>query len=119
MKKVFFLLLISLMSHIGFSQTIGDTPIEDLDVTYIEIVGTAKIFKPMEATIYVDYGQLSSFKDIRNELGVVKSINGEEMTFNGMMGALNFFGKYGYKLHTAYPISTSNSLVYHYILESE
>ena len=112
-----FLTLIALSFSIqAFSQvTIGSVPIEEIDAEYIEIVGQAKLLKMMEVTVYVDYGQIGGIKEIKE--GHIKDATGKRKAFNGMMGAVNFFADYGYELDLAYPLSTGNGLVYHYILK--
>ena len=114
--KNFFLLVAFLFSSQAYAQvTIGSVPIQEINAEYIEIVGQAKLLKMMEVTVYVDYGQISGIKDIKE--GHIKDSNGKRMAFNGMMGAVNFFADYGYELDLAYPLSTGNGMVYHYILK--
>ena len=118
MDKVKFLLALTLAMGAAFgakSQTIGTVPISEINAPYIEIVGQAKLLKIFEVTIYADYGQIGSMKEIRD--GHILDDNGKRMAFNGMMGAVNFFAAYGYELDLAYPLSTGNGLVYHYILK--
>lgn len=115
MKNFLILFAFSFSIHAFAQVTIGSVPIEEIDTEYIEIVGQGKMLKMMEVTVYVDYGQISGMKDIRE--GHVKDATGKRKAFNGMMGAVNFFADYGYELDFAYPVSTGNGMVYHYILK--
>ena len=114
--KNFLLIAAFLFSAQASAQImIGSVPIEEINAEYIEIVGQAKLLKMMEVTVYVDYGQIGGMRDVKE--GHIKDASGKRMAFNGMMGAVNFFADYGYELDLAYPLSTSNGMVYHYILK--
>lgn len=100
-------------SFVSFSQTVNDIPIKDIDVEYIEIVGTGKLFSN-KVTIQIDFGQhdkLFSAKDTQ-----VKDEDGKLMVFNSMIDAMNFFGKNGYVFQQAYVLTVSNQNVYHYLM---
>ena len=116
MKQVIFLLALLICSS-SYTQTLNGIPVEELDVKYIQIVGQSKLLKVFEVTIYVNYGQIGSIKDSQKGKGLMLTKDGKQMTFNGMMDAVNFFSNYGYELEFAYPISIPNSgRVYHYIM---
>jgi hypothetical protein len=117
MKKFLVLMVMTAFSVIGFGQTINNTPISSLNAEYIEIVGTAKVLKPMEVLIHVDYGQISRISEIKN--GWVLDQNGQPLSFNGIMGAVNFFNQYGYVLIETFLVTESSGLVYHYIMKKE
>ncbi|HEY0067614.1 MAG TPA: hypothetical protein VGB46_09625 [Flavisolibacter sp.] len=99
------------------SQTVNDIPIKDIDVEYVQIVGTSRLLSS-KLTIEIDFGQenklFSSDKDTR-----VKDANGKNMIFNSMIDALNFMTKSGYEFVQAYAISVSNQNVYHYLLRKK
>ncbi len=98
----------------AYSQTVNDVLIKDIDVQYIQIVGTSQILSN-KVTIEIDFGQLNkvfSSKDTQ-----VKDENGKLVKFNSMIDALNFFSKNGYKFVNAYAINISSQNVYHYIME--
>ena len=114
MKKYILLLIIPFL---GFGQTLNNIPISELDAKYIQIVGTQKLLKMYEVTINVNYGQVGKFKDANKS--IVYDASGKPMTFNGMMDAVNLFSNYGYKLEMAYPVSTGQSNIYHYIMYNE
>lgn len=94
------------------AQTIDGVPMEKLNMEYIQIVGTSKVFKN-KMIVTVDYGQNS------RQQGVIKEQNGKKMEFNSMIDALNFFTEYGYAFENAYAITVSGSNVYHYILRKD
>ena len=82
------------------------------EYVYCEIVGTAKLFSS-KLDVYISYGQsIGWFKDnrIRNE-------NGETIKFNSMIDAMNYMGERGWEFIQAYTVSTSNQLVYFYVLK--
>ena len=118
MKKVFITLLISFTSFIqANSQTVNDIPIKDIDVEYVQIVGTSRILSS-KLTIEIDFGQenklFSSNKDTR-----VKDADGKNMIFNSMIDALNFMTKNGYEFVQAYAFAVQNQNVYHYLLRKK
>lgn len=118
MKKILVMgfILFSLIGSLS-AQTLDNKPISELDEDYIEIIGTSKFLKLYEVTITVNYGQVGTLKDIRKSQ--VFDESGKLMTFNGMMGAVNLFAKFGYELDLAYPLSIGNQLVYHYIMKKK
>jgi hypothetical protein len=112
-------LLITLLlpfSFSSFSQTVNDIPIKDIDVQYIEIVGTGKIFST-KLTIQIDFGQHD--KVFRTKDTQVKDLDGKLMIFNSMVDAMNFFGTNGYEFEQAYVVTVSNSNIYHYLMRKE
>jgi len=115
MKKIILLLLIALFgASTAFSQSVNNVPIKDIDVSYIQIVGTAK-FLSTKITIEIDFGQtnkLLSSKDTQ-----VRDEKGKLVIFNSMIDALNFFSKNGYEFINAYVITINNQNVYHYMLK--
>jgi hypothetical protein len=120
LKRTIFALFLGVLictSGNTFAQTINGIHISQLTAEYIEIVGTAKILKPMECIIHVDYGQISKMAEIQN--GWVLDSSGNRMSFNGMMAVVNFFNQYGYALVDAYPITETSGLVYHYVMRKE
>jgi len=118
MKKQFFSLCLFLLCLItAMSQTVNDIPIRDIDVEYVQIVGTSRILST-KLTIEIDFGQenklFSSDKDTR-----VKDANGKNMIFNSMIDALNFMTKNGYEFVQAYALAITNQNVYHYLLRKK
>ena len=115
MKNIFIILLLS-FSFNSYSQYLNDKPIEELDAEYIQIVGTERFFKPFQVTINVMFGQVSKAKE--QPLAVLWTDETKKTRYplNGMMGALNFFSKYGYEYVDAYALTMNNSNVYHFLL---
>lgn len=97
-----------------YSQTVNDIPLKDIDVEYIQIVGSSRLLSN-KLTIEIDFGQenkfFSSDKDTR-----VKDVNGKNMIFNSMIDALNFLSANGYAFVQAYAFSVGNQNVYHYLM---
>ena len=101
----------------SYSQSIGSTPINELDANYIRIVGQQKLLKLFEINIYIDFGQVGSLRESKEAKVLDK--NGKKMTFNGMMGAVNYLSEYGYELLFTYPLATPNGNIYHYIMKKK
>lgn len=118
MRKISIAILIC---FIGFTslhaQTVNDIPLKDIDVEYVQIVGTSK-FLTTKLTVEIDFGQhnkIFSDKDTR-----IKDADGKNMVFNSMIDALNFMTKNGYEFVQAYAISVANNQnVYHYLLRKK
>jgi hypothetical protein len=115
MKKIYLFISLVVLLAIGASaQTVNDVPIKDIDVEYVQIVGTSRLLSN-KLTIEIDFGQenklFSSDKDTR-----VKDANGKNMIFNSMIDALNFMTRNGYEFVQAYTVVVSNQNVYHYLL---
>ncbi|MCU0434048.1 MAG: hypothetical protein MUC87_11380 [Bacteroidia bacterium] len=82
--------------------------------TYCMIMGTRMLLSN-KVTITIDYGQETKiFSDTR-----IKDETGKVEKFNSMIDALNYMSEQGWEFVNAYPITTSNSLVYHYILKKQ
>ncbi len=115
MKKLLATILIVTVSIISANaQTVNDIPIKDIDVEYVQIVGTAKLLSN-KLTINIDFGQenklFSSDRDTR-----IKDVNGKNMVFNSMIDALNFMTRNGYEFVQAYTVVVANQNVYTYLL---
>ena len=117
MKYLICVVFISLLSFSSKAQTVNDIPIKDIDVEYIQIVGTSRMLSN-KLTIEIDFGQenkfFSSDKDTK-----VKDSSGKNMIFNSMIDALNFMTKNGYEFVQAYAINNNNQNVYHYLLRKK
>ncbi len=116
MKKI--LLLITLFSCVISlkAQTVNDIQIKDIDVEYVQIVGTSKLFST-KLTIQIDFGQRTKFFSSGKET-IVKDEEGKSLDFNSMMDALNFMSKNGFEFVNAYAITMDNQNVYHYLLRN-
>ena len=96
------------------AQTVNGIPIKEIDVEYVQIVGTARLLSN-KVNVQIDFGQedkIFSAKDTQ-----IKDENGKLTIFNSMIDALNFMSRTGYEFVTAYAISVSNQNVYHYLLK--
>tara|TARA_B100001057_G_C22428328_1_gene786412 strand:+ start:128 stop:664 length:537 start_codon:yes stop_codon:yes gene_type:complete len=111
MKKL--LLILLCLPIIGFAQTVNDIPIKDINVKYVQIVGTTK-FLSKKVNISIDFGQKSNFFSFEP---FVKDSNGKKIVFNSMIDALNFMYENGYEFKTAYTLTVGNQNVYHFLLK--
>ena len=98
----------------SFSQTVNDKPMTEIDVEYVQIVGTAKLLSN-KIRIQIDFGQEDKFFSSKDTQ--VKDENGKQMIFNSMIDAMNFMSKNGYDFVEAYAITVANQNVYHYLLK--
>ena len=117
MKKIILLSLIVVSAFTLNAQTVNDTPVKDLDVDYVQIVGTSK-FLSTKLTIQIDFGQKTKFFSSYKET-IVKDEEGKALDFNSMIDALNFMSKNGFEFVNAYAISAGDQRVYHYLLRNK
>jgi len=116
MRKVILLLTFTFFGLILKAQTVNDIPIRDIDVEYLQIVGTSKLLST-KLTIQIDFGQRTKFFSTGKET-IVKDENGKPTDFNSMIDALNFMSKNGFEFVNAYAITVGNQNVYHYLLRN-
>lgn len=114
MKKLFFIAIVLLSANFLTAQTVNDVPIKDIDVEYVQIVGTQKIIGN-KVLIQIDFGQETKFFK-QAQQSVLKDETGKMLDFNSMIDALNFMSANGYDFVSAYTISITNQNVYHYLL---
>lgn len=118
MKKIIFLICISLFYFCNVhSQTVNDIPIKDIDVEYIQIVGTSKLLSS-KLTIEIDFGQENKLFSSDNDTRI-KDTNGKRMVFNSMIDALNFMSSNGYAFVQAYAFAVGSQNVYHYLMKKK
>lgn len=91
------------------------TNINELPITYCEIVGTAKLISK-KVTVSIDYGQERKFFSNNQR---VTDTTGKDVVFNSMMDAINFMYNNGWEFVTAYAITMNNSNVYHHLLKKK
>lgn len=94
--------------------TVNGVPLSEIDVQYVRIVGTAK-FLSTKVTIQIDFGQEDKFFSGADTQ--ILDGNGQLLTLNSMIDALNFMSKNGYDYVDAYVITVGNQNVYHYLLK--
>jgi hypothetical protein len=99
-----------------YAQTVNDIPIKEIDVEFVQIVGTSKLFSN-KLTIEIDFGQENKFWSQKDTQ--VKDADGKKMVFNSMIDALNFMSKIGYNFINAHAITIGNQNVYHYLLQKK
>ena len=116
MKKIILFTIIAISGISLKAQTVNDIPIKDIDVEYVQILGTSKLFST-KLTIQLDLGQRTKFFSSGKET-IVKDEDGKALDFNSMIDALNFMSKNGFEFVNAYVITVSNQNVYHYLLRN-
>ena len=116
MRKVILTLTFAFFGLILKAQTVNDIPIKDIDVEYVQIVGTSKLLST-KLTIQIDFGQRTKFFSTGKET-IVKDENGKPTDFNSMIDALNFMSKNGFEFVNAFAITVGNQNVYHYLLKN-
>jgi hypothetical protein len=117
MKRILVLIAAIFISLCVNAQTVNGIPINDIDVEYVQIVGSSLILSNKLA-IEIDFGQenklFSAGKNTR-----IKDANGKDMIFNSMIDALNFMTKNGYEFVQAFVVTESSRNVYHYLLRKK
>jgi hypothetical protein len=116
MRKLL-LILIVLVFKLSSAQTINSINVKDIPAKYIEVVSTAKMFKPFQVSTYISYGQISRMKDMEKGY-IIDDTTGKQMIFNGTMGVLNYLDEQGFKYVNQYLVTVGGQSVYHTILEN-
>ena len=99
------------------SQTVNDIPLKDIDVEYVQILGTSKLMST-KLIIEIDFGQRTKFFSVGKET-ILKDETGKALDFNSMIDALNFMAQNGFEFVNAYTITVGNQNVYHYVLKKK
>lgn len=117
MKKILitFTLLFSLVS---FGQTINGVAIKDLDVQYLQIIGTSK-FMSSKLNIRIDIGQRTKLISSNSDVAGIKDANGEVLIFNSIIDALNFMSANGYEFVTSNIVTEQGENVYYYLMQKK
>lgn len=116
MKKLFVIIFLFSFFQTVNSQTVNNVPIKDIDVEYIQIVGTTRLAST-KVTVEIDFGQFNSAWT--NKDTQILDENGVKVVFNSMIDALNFMSKNGYDFKNAYTISINGQNVYHFLLQKK
>lgn len=106
-------LLWLLTTATGNAQTVNGVPIKEIDVQYIQIVGTSKLLTT-NVTINIDFGQENRVFNRRDTQ--IKGADGKLLSFNSMIDALNFMSANGYDFVQAYTVTSGGQNVYHYLM---
>ncbi len=115
MKRLIIILLSFMLGNSFLNaQTVNSVPIKDIDVEYVQIVGTSKLLSN-KVSIEIDFGQQNKVFSSRDTQ--VRDENGARVEFNSMIDALNFMSKNGYEYKDAYALTIGNQNVYHYLLQ--
>lgn len=109
-------ILVVLLLNISFAFaqiTVNDQPMEQIDVEYLEIVGTSRSLSD-KMNVEIDFGQDTKFFS-GNKRTRVEDERGNRIKFNSMIDALNFMSKYGFEFVQAYVVQDNKDEVYHYL----
>lgn len=117
MKKLL-LTFTLLFSFTGFAQTINGIPLKDLDVEYLQIVGTSK-YMSSKLNINIDIGQRTKLLSSNTDVARIKDANGEVIVFNSIIDALNFMSANGYDFLTSNIVTIGEQNVYHYLMRKK
>lgn len=116
MKKLVYLALLVFPLPL-LAQTVNGVPLKDINVEYVQIVGTSRLLSN-KVSVEIDFGQENSYwtqKDTQ-----LRDANNKLITFNSMIDALNFMTSHGYEFVQAYAVSMQNNQnVYHYLLRKK
>lgn len=116
MKKLFTLQLIAL-SAFSVAQTVNDVPLKDIDVDYVQIIGTGRSLST-KVNVEIDFGQETKSISFKNGTNI-KDERGRNVKFNSMMDALNFMSANGYSFQFAYTTNNEKDEAVYYILKKK
>ena len=104
MKKIFIASLVLFSTGTSFAQDTA-SKVEQ----YCQIIASPKLLSN-RVTIDIDFGEEKSiWRDNR-----LKTYDGKLKKFNTVIDALNYMGKEGWVFINAYPVSTGQSVIYHF-----
>ena len=112
MKKLIFIPMVLFCITLA-AQTINNIPVKEIDVEYIEIIGTSK-FMSNKVTVEISFGQRNKFFNMK--AAMIIDSEGKPIVFNSMVDALNFMSENGYEFVTAYAFGDVNVASYRYIM---
>lgn len=96
MKKILLPLFLC-FTTLGTAQYIGDKDIRNITSPYIEVTVTSRLLSD-KVNVDVDAGQKTKYFSFKNQRSIKDG--DRRVNFNSKIDVLNFFLKYGYKLHT-------------------
>ena len=116
MRKTSLIILLLLIAGVSsMAQSIGGMKVSDIDVKYVEIVGTANLMGT-KVKVSIDFGQKKKFTWNEKDVVVVNA-DGTKMKLDSMVDALNWFDEFGYEYVNSYAITHGNQNVYHFLLK--
>ncbi|MHC5310985.1 hypothetical protein ACYSNM_13150 [Myroides sp. LJL116] len=113
-KGLLFLLLIVGAYTQGQAQTVNGIPLKDLDMEYIQIVGSSKNLSN-KVTVELDFGQDTKFFGSKKQT-LLTDEKGNKIVFNSMIDALNFLSSHGFEFVQAFSTASETKVMYHYLL---
>lgn len=116
MKKIMYLLSFCIVS-LSFAQTVNDVPLKEIEVEYIQIIGTGRALST-KVNIEIDFGQETKSISFKNGTSI-KDEKGRNIKFNSMMDALNFMSANGYAFQFAYTTNNDKDQAIYYILKKK
>ena len=117
MKKLL-LTLTLLLSLTSFAQTVNGISIQDLDVEYLQIIGTSK-YMSSKVKVSIDIGQRTKLMSSNNDTARLKDKNGEVWVFNSIIDALNFMAGYGYEFIHSNIVAEGGENVSYYLMKKK
>ncbi len=105
MRKVLFIFVLMSLALSAHAQ--------QLHRVYCELLGTGK-FMSSKVNVTVDFGQEAKGWSSR-----LVDENGNPLSFNSMVDAMNYMGRLGWKFEQAYVVTSSNQNVYHWLLSKD
>jgi len=114
--KVSYCFFLVFLPFFGMGQTVNDIPIEDIDVKYIQIVGTGRALSD-KVNVKIDFGQDTKFFGSSKSLKILDK-EGKKIKFNSMIDALNFMSKNGYEFVQAYAVNEEYQEI-HYLMRKK
>lgn len=114
MKKLA-LILGLFIGNFSVAQTVNDVPIKDINVDYVQIIGTGRGLST-KMNIRLDFGQETKSFSLKNGLKI-KDERGISVKFNSMIDALNFMSENGYEFQFAYTSKENDNDALYYILK--
>lgn len=108
MKKIILMMLYAAFCLSMSAQERGSEPHR----VYCELVGYEK-FLSKKCKVEVDFGQ-NPYEDKR-----IAGEDGKSLTFNSMVDAMNYMGRFGWEFKQAYVVSISGQNIYHWLLSKK
>jgi hypothetical protein len=91
--NIFTLLLLFITSLTCNAQTVNGTPLKDINVKYIQIVGRPSI-QTNKINLELDFGQEKKF--FSSKIVLLTDEAGKPVFFNSIIDAINLLNEYGY-----------------------